>query len=153
MNVAGEMASPAEVAHAAARGVIAAMAMSGMRTLTADLGLVGQSPPEAIIKQRLPRLLRRVPRGRREGAIELAHWAYGAAGGVGFALLPERLRRRAWAGPIYGLVLWMSFEVGLAPLLGLRQAHASRPAERAAFALDHLLYGLVLSEIRRRPQA
>ncbi|HZV75284.1 MAG TPA: hypothetical protein VFF79_16365 [Conexibacter sp.] len=153
MNGAGGPASPVEVAHAAARGTIAAMAMSGMRTLAVDVGLVEQPPPEAILKQKLSRLLRRAPRRRRSAAIELAHWAYGASGGVAFALLPEGVRRRAWAGPIYGLGLWVGFEAGLAPLLGLAQARKPRVAERAALALDHLLYGLVLSEIRRRPQA
>jgi hypothetical protein len=81
------MSSPAsamEIVHAAARGAIAAMAMTGMRTVTKDLGL--------------------------------------------------------------------GFETGIAPVLGLRQAKRVRLAERIAFAADHLLYGLVLSEFRRRPQ-
>jgi len=77
----------------------------------------------------------------------------GAAGGVQFALLPESVRRQPWAGPVYGLVLWLGFEAVLAPALGLKQAGKPRPAERLALAADHLLYGLVLSEIRRRPQA
>jgi hypothetical protein len=37
-------------------------------------------------------------------------------------------------------------------LLGLTQAKRLRPAERSALAADHLLYGFVLSEMRRRPQ-
>jgi hypothetical protein len=128
------------------------MAMSGMRALTVDLGIVGQTPPEAILKQRARGLLRRVPRGRRRAAIELVHWTYGAAGGAAFAALPESLRRRGWAGPIYGLATWIGFEVGLAPALGLSQATKPRPLERLALAGDHLLYGFVLSETRRRPQ-
>jgi hypothetical protein len=80
------MSSPASamIAHAAVRGPIAAMAMTGMRTVTKDLGI--------------------------------------------------------------------GFEAGIAPVLGLRQAKRVRLAERIAFAADHLLYGLVLSEFRRRPQ-
>ena len=126
------------------------MAMSGMRALTVDLGIVEQTPPEAIFKQRARGLLRKVPRGRRRAAIEVVHWTYGAAGGTAFAALPESLRRRAWAGPIYGLAT--GFEVGLAPTLGLSQATKPRPLERLALAGDHLLYGFVLSETRRRPQ-
>jgi hypothetical protein len=141
-----------EVAHGALRGTVAAMAMSGMRALTVELGLVEQPPPEAVIAQKAPALLRRVPVHRRRAAIELAHWAYGAGGGVAFALLPRSLRHRAWAGPVYGAVLWFGFEAGLAPLLGLSQAEQPRPVERAALAADHLLYGLVLSELRARPQ-
>jgi hypothetical protein len=143
---------PAKVVHAGLRGAIAAMAMTGMRAFTVDLGLVEQSPPEAIFKQRARGLIRRVPRDRRRSAIELAHWGYGAAGGAAFGMLPESVRRRAWSGPIYGLVVWLGFEVGIAPALGLAQARKLRLAERAALAADHLLYGLVLSETRRMPR-
>ena len=92
-----------EIAHGGLRGAIAAMAMTGMRAFTVDLGIVEQTPPEAIFKQRARGLIRKVPRGRRRAAIELAHWGYGAAGGAAFAALPEALRRRPWAGPIYGI--------------------------------------------------
>jgi hypothetical protein len=144
--------SVGEVGHAAVRGAIAAMAMTGMRKVTKDLGIVEQTPPQAILRQRAAGLLRRVPRGRRRTSIELAHWGYGAAGGIAFALLPDGVRRRPWAGPAYGLVLWAGFELGIAPALGLTQAKRVRLAERIAFAADHLLYGLVLSEFRPRPQ-
>jgi hypothetical protein len=142
-----------EIAHAGLRGAIAAAAMTGMRAFTVDLGLVDQTPPQAIASQRRARgLVKRVPRRRRRAAIELAHWTYGAIGGGVFAVLPTGLRRQAWAGPAYGLLVWIGFELGLAPVLGLKQARRQRPIERAALAADHVLYGLVLSEIRARPQ-
>lgn len=149
---AGDRSEVAKVAHATLRGGIAAMAMTGMRAFTVDLGIVEQVPPEAIFKQRARGLIRRVPRGRRRSAIELAHWAYGAAGGAVFGLLPESMRRRPWAGPAYGLAVWVGFEAAIAPGLGLTQARKLRLAERAALAADHLLYGLVLSETRRLPR-
>lgn len=141
-----------EVAHAALRGAVAAMAMTGMRVLTVDLGLVEDTPPQAIIKQRLRGLIRQVPRRRRRAFVELAHWGYGAGGGAIFRLLPRALRDRAWAGPAYGVVVWLGFELGIAPLLDLAQAKQVRAVERAALAADHLLYGFVLSEFRRRPR-
>ena len=141
-----------DVVHAGLRGAIAAMAMTGMRAFTVDLGIVEETPPQAILKQKARGLIRQVPKKRRRAAIELAHWGYGAGGGALFALLPEGLRRQPWAGPVYGLGVWLGFEVGLAPVLGLSQATKLRAAERLALAGDHLLYGLVLSEIRRRPQ-
>lgn len=128
------------------------MAMTGMRALTVNLGLVKQPPPQAIFKQRGKLLYRLVPRKKRRAAMELAHWSYGAAGGAVFAALPEDLRRRDWAGPVYGLAVWLGFEAGVAPALGLEQAQKPRPVERLALAGDHLLYGLVLSETRRRPR-
>jgi hypothetical protein len=141
-----------EIAHASLRGAIAAAAMTGMRAFTVDVGLVDQTPPQAIAKQRAKGLLRRVPRGRRRAAIEVAHWTYGAVGGAAYAMLPQQIRRRPWSGPAYGLLVWVGFELCLAPVLGLKQAKKQRPVERAALAADHLLYGLVLSEVRARPQ-
>jgi len=142
-----------EVLHAAGRGAVAAMAMSGMRSITVRLGIIEQTPPDAILEQKAKGLIRLVSEERRPAAVELVHWMYGAAGGAAFAMLPDSVRRRAWSGPIYGLGLWLGFEAVIAPGLGLKQAGEVRAGERAALAADHLLYGLVLSELRRRPRA
>lgn len=145
-------AGPGEILHTALRGAVAAMAMSGMRTVTVGADVVEATPPDAMAREGVPGLLGLVPPDRRTAAIEVAHWTYGAAGGAMFGALPDTLRRRGWAGPVYGMALWLGFEVAIAPALGLHHAHGRRPAERAAFAADHLLYGLVLSELRRQPQ-
>jgi hypothetical protein len=121
------------------------MVMSGMRNVTTSFGLVAQTPPEAIVEQRAPRLLTRIPDDRRQGAVELLHWGFGAVGGAVFGLLPATVRRRRWAGPAYGLLFWVLFEAGIAPALGLAQAKRTRPAERVAFLADHVLYGLVVA--------
>lgn len=144
--------NPGVLAHGGLRGAVAAMAMTGMRTLTAGIGLVGETPPEAIFRQRGRRLVKKVPRKRRKAMLEGLHMGYGTLGGMGFAALPDEVRRKAWLGPLFGVGVWLSFELGIAPLLGLRQARKRRPVERAALAGDHLLYGFVLSETRRRPQ-
>jgi hypothetical protein len=142
-----------DVVHAAARGAVAAMAMTGMRTFTVDVGLVKQSPPQAIARQRARGLMQRVPRGRRRAAVELMHWTYGGVGGAAFGLLPAGLRRQVWSGPAFGLASWFGFELGLAPILGLKQARSLRLVERVALAVDHLLYGMVVGETRRRPRS
>jgi len=67
-----------------------------------------------------------------------------------FGLLPGALRRAAWTGPAYGMLIWLSFEAGIAPILGLPQARRPRLGQRIALMGDHLLYGLVLSEPHRR---
>jgi hypothetical protein len=142
-----------EVLRAGARGAVGAMAMTGMRVITTELGLVKQTPPQAIARQRargVRALLRRAPRTERRGLIEAAHWAFGAGGGAVFGALPRGLRRRPWAGPVYGLAVWLGFEMGIAPALGLSQAKRVRLVDRLGLAADHLLYGLVLSEGRRR---
>ena len=121
--------------------------------VTVHIGLVGQTPPQAIVRQRARGIMRRIPRKRRLAAVELMHWTYGAVGGAAFGALPDGLRRHAWAGPVYGFVTWLGFEAGVAPVLGLKQATTKqRPVERVALVADHLLYGFVLSEMRRRPQ-
>src|SRR5665648_427484 len=147
----GEGSRLGEVLHAAACGTVGAMAMTGMRVITTELGLVEQTPPQALGRQRargVRALLRRAPRKQRRGMIEAAHWAFGAGGGAAFGALPRDWRRRRWAGPVYGLVVWLGFELGLAPALGLSQAKRARPVDRLALAADHLLYGLVLTATR-----
>lgn len=141
-----------DVLSGAAWGAVGAMAMTGMRVITTELGLVEQTPPQAIGRQRargLRGLLRRAPRKQRRGLLEGAHWIFGAGGGAAYGTLPRDLRRRSWTGPVYGLVVWLGFELGIAPVLGLSQAKRPRPLDRLALAADHALYGLVLSATRR----
>lgn len=141
-----------DVLSGAAYGTVGAMAMTGMRVLTTELGLVQQTPPQAVGRQRsrgIRSLLRRAPRRQRWGLIEAAHWAFGASGGAAFGALPRAARSRWWAGPLYGLVVWLGFELAIAPVLGLSQAKRGRAVDRLALAADHLLYGLVLSATRR----
>lgn len=131
------------------RGIVGAMAMSGMRQLNAGLGLLDRTPPQAVLHEQVPELLLAIPPERRESAIELMHWTYGAAAGAGFALLPEGLRRRRLTGPAYGLAIWAVFDLGIAPMFDLSYARESRPAERVVLIADHLLYGLVVGNARR----
>lgn len=153
VNVASRIG---DVLSGAACGTVGAMAMTGMRVITTELGLVEQTPPQALSVQRargLRALLRRAPRKQRRGLLEAAHWAFGAGGGAAFGALPRSMRRHPWAGPAYGLMVWLGFELGIAPALGLSQAKRARPVDRIALATDHLLYGLVLSATRRPTQS
>lgn len=137
------------------RGVGAAMMMSALRQVTTGLGLVDQTPPDAIFKQRAFAPLIRMPAlafflARRQVAVvELAHWLYGAGGGATFALLPRSVLGKEWAGAAYGLATWAVFELSIAPVLGLDQATKIRPVERLMFAGDHVLYGVILAGDRR----
>ena len=134
------------VARGAVRGVIGAMAMTGMRRITTGFGLLEQTPPDAVAEQApiVSRLIDRVPSEYRDEVIELAHWGYGALGGAAFgALVPEGSRTR-WAGPLYGLAIWTVFETGVVPLLGLEHAKERKVMSRVISAADHLLYGVVV---------
>jgi hypothetical protein len=137
------------VVEGAAAGSIAAMAMTGMRSFTETVGIVEETPPKAILRQKTKGLIYLVPRKKRRAAMELAHWGYGAVGGAVYGATPEALRKRPWVGPAYGLALWVGFEAALAPVLGLSQAKKLRPMDRAGLAVDHLLYGWVLASLQK----
>jgi hypothetical protein len=140
------------VLRAAMRGVVAAMAMTGVRVFADHAGLIKEEPPSRLVRKRARGLIRRLPRNRRRAAVELFHWLFGAVFGAVFGLLPERTRQTRWAGPVFGLAVWLGFELGVAPALGLQKRRWPRSRERLLFLLDHLLFGFVLSEMRSRPR-
>ena len=138
--------------HGAMRGVIAAMAMTGMRSFATHAGLIREDPPTRLTRKKARGLLRLVPRRRRGAVVAVVHWTMGAVFGVVFALLPERIRRRAWSGPVYGVLVWLGFDSVVAPSLGLTGSDWPHARERAVFLCDHALFGLVLDEMRMRAQ-
>jgi hypothetical protein len=140
-----------ETARSAVQGVVAAMAMTGLRRVTTGLGLLRQPPPDLVAEEGAPGLFGRVPAEHREVAIELAHWAFGAAAGAGFGLLPAAARRHGWAGPAYGVAVWLGFEAGAAPALGLAGQRRWGVSDRLALAADHVLYGLVIAGRPAKP--
>ncbi|MEU2286953.1 hypothetical protein ABZ614_34360 [Streptomyces sp. NPDC013178] len=136
---------PSALLRAGARGLVAAMAMTGVRTVTSTLAPQEQAPPEAIVERLAPTAVLRAREHRREAVTELLHWTYGAAGGAVFGLLPARLRSMPMTGPAYGLLVWLGFELALAPALGVRRAEQRRVLWRLVVALDHMLYGVVVA--------
>jgi hypothetical protein len=138
--------------HALFRGIVGAMAMTGVRLFASHAGLIREDPPSRLARKRARGALRKVPRRHRRNAVELIHWSMGAAFGALYGLLPDEVRGRAWSGPVYGLLMWMGFDAFVAPVLGLTQRNWPKGRERAVFMADHVLYGLVLSELRSRPR-
>lgn len=132
------------VLRAAGRGLVAAMAMSGTRSITSNLGLMEDPPPRKIVERHGPRPLRRLPEQYFEAATEAAHWAYGAGGGWLFGLFPAKVRQHPLTGPAYGLAVWVAFETGIGPLLGVQPRHR-RVVGRIVLGLDHVLYGVVVA--------
>ncbi len=133
------------------RGATAALSMSGMRTVTTQFGLVRQTPPEVMMHSNVPGLLAQVPEERRGAVVELAHCGYGAMGGALYACLPEAVRQRTWAGPLYGMALWFGFEAFINPLLGVRDTSERNWPGKVAVAVDHVLYGVILAEPSKTP--
>lgn len=132
------------LARATARGLVAAMAMSGLRTFTANTGLLGQSPPEAIVDEHGPEELQQLTPATRTAVTELVHWLYGAGGGLAFGLLPARVRAHPGTGPLYGVTVWVGFELGIGPMLNV-QGRAGGISGRLVLVLDHVMYGAVVA--------
>jgi hypothetical protein len=141
-----------EAPHAAFRGLVGAMAMAGVRTFASHAGLIRDDPPSRLADKAGGGLLKAVPRKRRRVVVELVHWAMGATFGAIFGLLPEAWRRRRWSGPLYGFLVWLGFGAGVALLFGLKAQKWPLSRERGIFLADHILYGLVLNEMRSRPR-
>lgn len=133
------------VARAAVRGLVASMAMTGLRVVTTRSGLLDRTPPQTITEQAAPSEITELPQRQRELVTELVHWGYGAGAGAVFGLLSPRIASRPWAGPAYGVTLWLFFEMAVAPALKLEYAQRRKVAWRAMIILDHLLYGVIVS--------
>lgn len=142
---------PGEIARAAGRGVIGALAMSGVRVFARDLGLVEKTPPEAIAERPARGVLAKVPRDNRRTAVGALHLAVGAAGGIGFGVIPDGVRSQKWTGPAWGVLLLIGYEAVAAPALGTDHARHTDRSEQAVLLVDHLLYGYILAETDRRP--
>ena len=134
-----------EIIHAKLRGVIGAMAMTGVRVFAVHAGLIREDPPS--------RLVRKKKKGRQNRwVVELVHWSMGGVFGIVYGLLPDEVRRRAWSGPVFGLLVWLGFDAVIAPALGLTERDWPKGRERAVFVADHLLFGFVLNEMRSQPR-
>ena len=77
--------------HAMFRGVVGAMAMTGVRVFAKHAGLIREDPPSRLTRKKT----HHAPRTK----VELVHWAMGAAFGATYGMLPEEIRRRPWSGP------------------------------------------------------
>ena len=132
--------------RAGGRGLVASMAMTGMRELTVGMGWLERTPPREILRDQAPLLVLPLSDGHEHAVIELAHWAYGSVAGLAYGLLPDRVRRSRWAGPGYGMATWLVYELGIAPALGVQVAKRRTVMSRVMLVADHLLYGLVVAD-------
>ncbi|MGW5481546.1 hypothetical protein [Streptomyces sp. NPDC004008] len=143
--MSGRMLNWPSISRAGARGLVAAMAMSGIRTVTSGFAPEEQTPPEAIVEKHAPAAFGRLEEHHRQAVTELFHWAYGAGGGMVFGLLPERVRRFPGAGGAYGVAIWLGFEMGVGPMLGIERVKHREVLWRMVIALDHVMYGVVVA--------
>jgi uncharacterized membrane protein YagU involved in acid resistance len=78
-----------------------------------------------------------------------AHYAFGAAMGVAYALLSPRipLLHRGY-GTLYGSLVWIVADEGLMPALGLSRGPSQLPLRTHAYALaGHVVYGAAVAAV------
>jgi uncharacterized membrane protein YagU involved in acid resistance len=135
-------------------GMIGALAMTGIRILLVETGMVSEPLPHKVER----RLALRIGIADHMGAHQedlLAqgqHLALGATFGVGYSLLRRRLRLpSATAGPLYGLAVYAVNIVGIGPALDLTRAPwKDEPPAVARQIFIHLIYGFVTVKMIRR---
>ena len=78
-----------------------------------------------------------------------AHYTFGAAMGVAYALLSPRLPvLRRGRGTLYGSLVWLLADEGLMPALGLSRGPAQLPLRTHAYAFaGHVVYGAAMAAV------
>ena len=127
------------IIHAKFRGIVGAMAMTGVRVFALHAGPDPRGPAGRLTRKQARGLLKRVPRKRRRVVVELVHWGDGRR-------VRDRLRTAARPHPAEALV---GPGVRRAGVDGLRRrgragARADRP---------RLAEGPRAHRVRRRPPA
>ena len=75
-----------DIIHAKLRGIVGAMAMTGVRVFALHAGLIREDPPSRLTRKKARGLVKLVPRKRRRVVVELVHWAMGGVFGIVFGL-------------------------------------------------------------------
>ena len=146
----------ARLVRGAAAGTVATVFMSALMLAGWRAGLLGRVPPEKITTRFLRNLGLHPDKRQRAAAATLAHLAFGAAGGAGFAAL----RRRSSRGPsaVQGIAwatgIWAVSYLGWVPALGLLpRADHDRPGRPEVMVAAHWVYGAVLGLLLADRQA
>ncbi|WP_367379199.1 DUF6789 family protein [Subtercola boreus] len=126
-------------------GVLATAAMSTVFIAADRMRLIDRKPPQIIVDHFFP--TSRTNTADRTAL--LGHFAYGAAGGAGYAAFAYALRRsgrvNACSGFGYGLLVWAVSYEGWLPLVGvLPPAHRDRPGRAWTIVAAHIIYGISL---------
>lgn len=134
----------------AAAGSVATGAMSAPMLVAGRAGLMGQQPPEAIVR-RAGQLVGAEPQGATPDALAaLSHVAFGATAGAAYALLPAPSRPVA-RGVLASLAIYGVSYAGWIPTLhALPPAQKDRPDRQVTMAVAHVVFGAVLGALDAR---
>jgi hypothetical protein len=141
----------ARLVRGASSGAVATTAMTGWMLATAPRDRRFEQPPHRIVRRAAQRLGAPVrPSDRRLIPLAaLAHFAFGAAGGAGYALL--RPRPTMPSAIAYATGIWATSYAGWAPALRLMPSPPRDDRHRQVLTFTaHLVYGAALALAARR---
>ena len=119
--------------------------MTGLRQVTTGVGLLERTPPQQVVSDQVPSVVRPLSEEHEEALLEVVHCSYGALTGAVFGALPRSFRASRLAGPAYGIAVWLVYELAMAPALGIEVAPRRTVATRAMLVVDHVLFGVVVA--------
>lgn len=131
----------------AVAGLAGTVVMSTALGVAKAIGMLpGEVPPRKVARhvEEALELHDGVPSPAFEARWIGQHFAYGAAGGVAYALIQRRLRlgEPLPAGPLFGAALWACSYIGWLPAAGLYPSPtADRNRRIATMITVHLIYG------------
>lgn len=107
-------------------------------------------PPRQIIENIAPE---QVPPEQRKNATLVSHFAYGAACGAIYRILPLPGNRIA-TGMLFGLAVWAGSYLGWLPAAGILPPATEHPKERNALMISaHLIWGASLGALLAKRDA
>jgi hypothetical protein len=122
-------------------GVIATAAMTTFLVGSERTGVMRGQPPRMMIDRFVPGL----HDDTADRVALVSHFAYGAAAGSLFAVLPGTRGGSAARGVVYGVLLWAAGYEGWVPLAGvLPPAHRDQRGRAITMLLGHAIFGSVL---------
>lgn len=149
--------------HALLRGALAGttatLPMSAVMLAAGKLGLMGEQPPESIVRRAVDSAGgsagQRLPEPVANSLASLTHLGFGAVLGAGYALLP-RTGRPALRGTATAMAVFAGSYQGWVPALRiLPPASHDRPDRPVVMAAAHVVFGVVLGVLEdrwRRPR-
>lgn len=134
--------------HALLRGALAGTAatgpMSAVMAAASAAGLLGEHPPESIVRHAARATGQSPPRPTVRALAAVTHLGFGAGVGAGYALLPA-VGPPVARGTATALAVYVASYQGWLPALGiLPPASDDRPARPTVMVAAHVVFGAVL---------
>lgn len=137
----------ANVARGIGAGLAATAAMSAVLGIAYKVKTIDRQPPQLIVDAFLPD----IPERENRVLAAVAHFGYGTAASIGYAVTLPRVLRGVTTGTGYGALVWLVGYEGWLPLMGiLPPAHRDDRRRVGTMFAAHIVFGSVLGFALRR---